>query len=1541
MSSHLTQSIRARYSQRFKETKEKSKDEALGESRTLIKQRPRREMRSTRFDDALLRDELTFEELEKKMSVRDKWKHASSKATKQPLLPSDKDSFDFFTRTWEDQDEAEDVKIKETPSTSTKATDQGEATEDENDEERVTPAAEDNPENATEGETETPEGKEDDEVPLLDDIEDDGPDSWKKYYRVARAQYVPFREKLEVDKGALFVPPETAAPVKDKIFEQPEPRYLEDEGFYVGKRPAVTQTNVNKMENRLLKEPELSKDWFGEDGKLIMLPDPLKEISDRPAMLEIIDEPSLQTEYRKAEVYEIESQLLGVDVMGHYQLDIDINSLNFSHHHLFSREHVLASKLSELYQQYALRSQRNMAFHLTGKLKAIKTSTAHIQQNIIDLKTTKTDTQSIEKQEKRLAEYKRQIMQTRKELDEENNTDRTLLRSILNCWKEIKSLRSFQQCTNTPVKLQIKKETCNKEDDKAAWDADISDELEEMREEAEDKYQQELAQYKHDLDEWKKQKLQKKDAKKRQKQRRSRSALSQDEELEEEEDERVREDESLLQMDDLQKPEKPQFPSDDNSRAVIEAKYSKTRRKPGEPKLFVELTYGATITDNKDCPRGEQQRRNDVNHLKLFVKVFFNDKEVKRTEYRPLGQDFIVRFAQIFHIEVMQWPRSIKLEVYESSGLSSVLLTEVYVSIPASHITIDNFTLDNIEFSTFDHVAHRHEGVGSGVSFSMDANKQDILTLMTTAALTTGVAWAVDETGHVMAPVSSQTPIGGQRVVDPVAAIGMTGMADMDQLSKWIADSHLDPNDPNNADLMHMMKPSEDEGNALMWMPQHYRLEQLQEEFNFSTDEKLNSSPRFKMLLNRACEDPAFINKQVPALDKEVRDVYAEQVDKKDKVKKDAIEDIDMDPHRKEVRRFMERVKEQVTLRFRSASHQKSLTDMVHEEMVPNISNILPSLAKLAEPRRPLKPIRHERKKVTAQNLGARDVNILVNIVRAFGIPVREDSQPRQAEALGPGAAPRQTTTNNAPSEVSVRPFIEVSFQRERQATSVAEGPNPSWNEELQIPFKPPNNDYSSTNLQTVTDNLFISLFDEYIIDVVHEGQQGNSIQRRIEKRWLGDFKIPFSTIYFNSRIDGTFRISKPPVLLGYTFEGQHSQRHETTGMEVGMGSPEHTYLTMFITIEPSLAPAEPMVDTFDSHEEESLRNASDAWLGDLLKKYPKREYRTLVVDINGKSVFMTRFFKALRPPEELIRDSPYATCETLLRYVSMIPAASDSVVFPGLCDIWSTCDQFLRMLQGDEEEHAVLLCNYFLHLGKQAWLLLGSAVPEGPTAYVLTQEENNDYRVWNAITGQHFSFRDSYCPVQSVGCLANADNIWANIQPYEQPSRLSYDLSNTSQWRPFFGKSFPNPGLGSVQPESLYYIPTETSYVQRLQDRIERVLKERMKEWRPRLITRWNRHCVASFRQLLKKLEENRGQKVQQEHSGELKNVLGSYKMCGFPINQPFSHIDPLVEAVFATGVHKQETSDVEFALAVHIHPYPNLVLSVWIYIASLTRKQ
>ena len=44
--------------------------------------------------------------------------------------------------------------------------------------------------------------------------------------------------------------------------------------------------------------------------------------------------------------------------------------------------------------------------------------------------------------------------------------------------------------------------------------------------------------------------------------------------------------------------------------------------------------------------------------------------------------------------------------------------------------------------------------------------------------------------------------------VDPIAAIGMSNMADIDKLSQWVMKSGLDPNDPSNADLMFLLQVS-------------------------------------------------------------------------------------------------------------------------------------------------------------------------------------------------------------------------------------------------------------------------------------------------------------------------------------------------------------------------------------------------------------------------------------------------------------------------------------------------------------------------------------------------------------------------------------------------------------------------------------------------------------------------------------------------------------------------------------------------------------
>ncbi|XP_061491548.1 protein CC2D2B isoform X10 [Rhineura floridana] len=618
-------------------------------------------------------------------------------------------------------------------------------------------------------------------------------------------------------------------------------------------------------------------------------------------------------------------------------------------------------------------------------------------------------------------------------------------------------------------------------------------------------------------------------------------------------------------------------------------------------------------------------------------------------------------------------------------------------------------------------------------------------------------------------------------------------------------------------------------------------------------------------------------------------------------------------------------------------------------------SQLSNTIFKLGERRRHLKPQRKERRKVPAQAISDGDVKLLIRILRAYNIPTRKAPPNKVEVAHSPSYLPNRmsrgrcilsgnsTCSADPLCEVTVHPFVEVTFQNTVYQTSTADGSHPCWNEELQVDFVSPGHDYTFSGLSKIKDNININIFDEFVIekheDTCPKNCSGHSYVR---KSWLGSVMFPFSTLLEQSKICGTFQVNMPPVLLGYTWSKTYVPPKEECH---GQNLKEYTFLTIFATIEPQLSSAENNLesDKFVDHEDETLLQRAYIFKQTCKALFPKRRIITAVFNNQGRNILVTKYITSLNPPQLLLDiypDEPNSASDLISRFVSLIPCISETVDENDDVDLWMTSEYCLKLGIGNKEEHAVLLCNYFLHIGKKAWVLLGTSVLEGKVAYVATQD-NGEYFLWNPLSGQCYKQFDAFCPLQSADCLISWENVWFNIQQNSSPMCVSFDISKESFWKQFLPYNAQYLKIQTVQPEELCYVPTDESLVVELQNRIEKTLKNKIMEWRSQQPTRWHRQCTSVLRQILLKLEFRNEQTIKEKEENYLEAFQELYWVTGFPIQMPYLDLQSITEAVYQTGIHSSDVPNTEFALAVYIHPYPNNTLSVWIYLVSLVRHQ
>ena len=380
--------------------------------------------------------------------------------------------------------------------------------------------------------------------------------------------------------------------------------------------------------------------------------------------------------------------------------------------------------------------------------------------------------------------------------------------------------------------------------------------------------------------------------------------------------------------------------------------------------------------------------------------------------------------------------------------------------------------------------------------------------------------------------------------------------------------------------------------------------------------------------------------------------------------------------------------------------------------------------------------------------------------------------------------------------ENKVNSFIEVKIlfydQEGIFRTDAVNGIHPDYNYQIEFEIKPRKGEeyFNTSELAKCPGVFYFTIYDEVRRDTLVKTKDANTFTQRFEKKYLGSFSIPFSTVFQNASIlDTICKVDIPKIVFGYYSdtsslfdvtkdeqEEQQKEPQEQKEEEFRLGRRPldndrdafqddiprivnpfiHSYVSLYITLDP--IPSFTKNDDLDyvpGYEDSIFLINATKWLRSIKDKamYKNRNIRLFAENFDGYSIFMPRYLRkeGQKPPDFIFKAGDENAIEMVSRYVALIPFIEDSQTFDfaeEMPDCWCTDNQFLTLGFGDYEEHAVLLCNYFNYVDLQkktgcvSYLALGTAHPEGLTIYVMRiSQDSKKVEFWNAKTGECFYF--------------------------------------------------------------------------------------------------------------------------------------------------------------------------------------------------------
>ena len=278
---------------------------------------------------------------------------------------------------------------------------------------------------------------------------------------------------------------------------------------------------------------------------------------------------------------------------------------------------------------------------------------------------------------------------------------------------------------------------------------------------------------------------------------------------------------STLNEEDILVPEKPEQRKADEIRTKILTNYQNAIRPPGkinkkakniraaftdlildEPEILLELVYSEQISTDSECSayvhrpthrdwltvsfsarsRERARRYQMTSSANILARILINGKLITDTpstyallitrsfsamldDSRPLTSDFEGNIGQLFPCYVARTPDTIKVEFYDSSTRFRSHLAELYLPVPESTVTSENYQLQPFEFSSnvlrqFN--ANQTSAVGAGIPTPIQFDDLERIYLNIEGIITAGIAWGSQD-GVALVPPDYATSKAFQR----------------------------------------------------------------------------------------------------------------------------------------------------------------------------------------------------------------------------------------------------------------------------------------------------------------------------------------------------------------------------------------------------------------------------------------------------------------------------------------------------------------------------------------------------------------------------------------------------------------------------------------------------------------------------------------------------------------------------------------------------------------------------------------------------------